>query len=195
MFDLFDPSKIFIVGIVALLVIGPKDLPRVMRTVGQVVGRMRRMAAEFQAQFNDAMREAELDDLRKELAAVKDAAKIDVSFNPAALTQHENAKALEAGTPPGEEKPAEKSSSPSEASSEPSEEASVPRIEAAPTAPALEQAKPETAAPEAEAGRATPVPEPADERAPPSGAALAASEPLALQTELAHSAGARIAEP
>jgi sec-independent protein translocase protein TatB len=192
MFDLFDPSKIFIVGIVALLVIGPKDLPRVMRTVGQVVGRMRRMAAEFQAQFNDAMREAELDDLRKELAAVKDAAKIDVSFNPAALTQHENAKALEAGTPPGEEKPAEKSSSPSEPSSEPSEEASVPRIEAAPT---LEQAKPETAAPEAEAGRATPVPEPADERAPASEAALAASEPLALQTELAHSAGARIAEP
>jgi sec-independent protein translocase protein TatB len=56
MFDIFDPSKIFLVGVVALIVIGPKDLPRVMRTVGQVVGRMRRMANEFQQQFNEAMR-------------------------------------------------------------------------------------------------------------------------------------------
>jgi sec-independent protein translocase protein TatB len=106
MFDLFDPSKIFIVGVVALIVIGPKELPRVMRTVGQVVGRMRRMAAEFQQQFNEAMREAELEDVKKELAAMNDAAKVDVSldepaktdvaFDPARLTQHENVKAIEA---------------------------------------------------------------------------------------------------
>jgi sec-independent protein translocase protein TatB len=192
MFDLFDPSKIFIVGIVALLVIGPKDLPRVMRTVGQVVGRLRRMAAEFQSQFNDAMREAELEDLRKELAAVKDAAKIDVSFDPATLTQHEAPKALEAGTPPGEEKPADAIAS--GLAPEPVESASGPPAEAAPTAPAAEQAKPETPAPQVEAGRAAPVAEPADERAPPGEeAALAASEPLALQSELADSAGARIA--
>jgi sec-independent protein translocase protein TatB len=49
MFDL-DVSKMIIVGIVALAVIPPKDLPRVMRTVGQALGRMRRMAAEFQGQ-------------------------------------------------------------------------------------------------------------------------------------------------
>jgi sec-independent protein translocase protein TatB len=118
MLDLFDPSKIFIVGVVALIVIGPKELPRVMRTVGQVVGRMRRMAAEFQQQFNEAMREAELDDVRKELAAMNEAAtvdvsseieavnkeltaageaaKADVSFDPARLTQHDNVRPLEA---------------------------------------------------------------------------------------------------
>jgi sec-independent protein translocase protein TatB len=109
MFDIFDPSKIFIVGVVALIVIGPKELPRVMRTVGQVVGRMRRMANEFQQQFNEAMREAELEDVKKELAAMNDAAKVevsglDVSFDPATLTQHEDAKPPEAEKPPIEEK-------------------------------------------------------------------------------------------
>ena len=54
MFD-FDVGKLLVVGIVALAVIPPKDLPRVMRTVGQAVGKMRRMAAEFQGQFMDAM--------------------------------------------------------------------------------------------------------------------------------------------
>jgi sec-independent protein translocase protein TatB len=110
MFDLFDPSKIFIVGVVALIVIGPKELPRVMRTVGQVVGRMRRMASEFQNQFNEAMREAELEDVRKELASMEDAAKVDVdvSFNPETLTQHDNVKAIETEAPSTVEgKPAE----------------------------------------------------------------------------------------
>jgi sec-independent protein translocase protein TatB len=185
MFDLFDPSKIFIVGIVALLVIGPKDLPRVMRTVGQVVGRMRRMAAEFQSQFNDAMREAELEDLRKELAAVKDAAKIDVSFDPATLTQHENAKALEAAPPPGEEKPADAASS---LAPKPNEDASAPPAEASPRPLAIEPPKPEAGAPQTEAALATPLAEPRDGDAQQGeAAALAPSEPLALQSELAES--------
>jgi sec-independent protein translocase protein TatB len=109
MFDLFDPSKIFLVGVVALIVIGPKDLPRVMRTVGQVVGRMRRMANEFQQQFNEAMREAELEDVKKELAAMNDAAKVDVegvdvSFDPAKLTQHDTKTSPEPDKPPIEER-------------------------------------------------------------------------------------------
>src|SRR5579872_3177454 len=109
MFDIFDPSKIFIVGVVALIVIGPKELPRVMRTVGQVVGRMRRMANEFQAQFNEAMREAELEDVKKELAAMNEAAKVevtgvDVSFDPATLTQHDGSNPAEAEKPAIEQK-------------------------------------------------------------------------------------------
>ena len=70
MFD-FDVGKLLIFGIVALAVIPPKDLPRVMRVVGQALGRMRRMAAEFQGQFMDAMREADLDSVKKELDSVK----------------------------------------------------------------------------------------------------------------------------
>jgi sec-independent protein translocase protein TatB len=58
-------EKILVVGVIALLVIGPKELPGVLRSVGQWVGKVRRMAAEFQSQFNEALREAELHDLKK----------------------------------------------------------------------------------------------------------------------------------
>ncbi|WP_207210678.1 Sec-independent protein translocase protein TatB [Lichenibacterium minor] len=81
MFD-FDASKLLIIGVVALVVIGPKDLPRVLRQVGQMVGKLRRMAAEFQGQFMDAMKEADLADLRKEVGKLKDTASLDVNFNP-----------------------------------------------------------------------------------------------------------------
>lgn len=63
-------SELMLIGAVALVVIGPKDLPKAMRTVGQVVGKVRRMASEFQGQFNDAMREAELHDLKKQVEDV-----------------------------------------------------------------------------------------------------------------------------
>ena len=76
MFDL-DASKIVIVGVAALLFIPPKDLPRVMRQVGQFVGKMKRMANEFQGQFMDAMREADMADLRKEANKLSDAVRID----------------------------------------------------------------------------------------------------------------------
>jgi sec-independent protein translocase protein TatB len=65
---MFDISwgKLVIIGVVALLVIGPKELPGVLRMVGQWMGKMRRMAAEFQGQFQEAMREAEMADLKKQ---------------------------------------------------------------------------------------------------------------------------------
>jgi sec-independent protein translocase protein TatB len=66
MFDI-DGGKLLIIGIVALVVIGPKELPGVMRQVGQAIARLRRMASEFQGQFMDAMREAELDELQKDV--------------------------------------------------------------------------------------------------------------------------------
>jgi sec-independent protein translocase protein TatB len=78
----FDAAKLFVIGIVALIVIGPKELPRVLRQLGQVVGKMRRMAADFQGQFMDAMREAELDDLKKDMAKVADSARVDGGANP-----------------------------------------------------------------------------------------------------------------
>jgi sec-independent protein translocase protein TatB len=96
MFDL-DISKMIIVGVVALAVIPPKDLPRVMRTVGQTVGKMRRMAAEFQGQFMDAMREvereADLDSVKKEFQAISEQAKIDTSFDPVGMVRDDVNKA------------------------------------------------------------------------------------------------------
>ena len=96
MFDL-DISKMIIVGIVALAVIPPKDLPRVMRTVGQTIGKMRRMATEFQGQFMEAMREvereADLDSVKKEFQAINDQAKIDTSFDPVGMMREDMTKA------------------------------------------------------------------------------------------------------
>jgi len=70
MFD-FTSSKLLILGIVALLVIGPKDLPALLRTVGKYVGIIKRQAAEFRAQFDEAMRESELAELRKSVEGIQ----------------------------------------------------------------------------------------------------------------------------
>ena len=67
MFDLFSGSHILILLAVLLVVVGPKDLPRFMRMVGQWVGKARAMANEFKKSFDDMARQEELDKLREEL--------------------------------------------------------------------------------------------------------------------------------
>ena len=74
MFDFFDTSKLLIVGAIMLMVIPPKELPGVLRQLGQAVGKLRRMAAEFQSQFNDALKDAELDSIKQDLKAMTDSA-------------------------------------------------------------------------------------------------------------------------
>jgi sec-independent protein translocase protein TatB len=59
------PSELLAVAVIALLVIGPKDLPRVMRVVGQWVGKARGMARHFRSGFDNMIREAELEDMEK----------------------------------------------------------------------------------------------------------------------------------
>ena len=73
MFDI-GWSELVLIGVVALIAIGPKELPGVLRTVGQWMGKARKMAAEFQGQFQEAMREAEMADLKKSFDEVKEAA-------------------------------------------------------------------------------------------------------------------------
>lgn len=63
MFDSW--GELLVIAVVALVVVGPKELPQLLRTVGRWVGQARRMAGEFQSQVNEAMREADLDDVRK----------------------------------------------------------------------------------------------------------------------------------
>jgi len=60
-----DFSEILIIGVVALIVVGPKELPQLMRSIGRWIGKARRMASEFQVQMNEAIREAELEDVKK----------------------------------------------------------------------------------------------------------------------------------
>ncbi|MBI3677478.1 MAG: twin-arginine translocase subunit TatB [Proteobacteria bacterium] len=70
MFDL-SWSHILIVLVVALIVVGPKDLPRLMRTAGQWMAKAREMANQFKTSFDEMSRQAELDDLRKEIDALR----------------------------------------------------------------------------------------------------------------------------
>lgn len=93
----FDVGKLVVIGVVALIVIGPKDLPRVLRQVGNAVGKMRRMANEFQGQFMEAMREADVENLKKEVESAADLAKIDVSFDPIRDVKEQITAAVEGG--------------------------------------------------------------------------------------------------
>jgi sec-independent protein translocase protein TatB len=79
MFDI-GWGEFLVIGVVALIAIGPKELPGVLRMVGQWMAKARKMAAEFQGQFNEAMREAEMADLKKTFDDVRDAAK-DLTTN------------------------------------------------------------------------------------------------------------------
>lgn len=69
-------SELLVIAIILIVVVGPKDLPGMMRTFGKMMGRVRTMANEFRSQFDEAMREAELDDVRKGLSEVN-------KYNPA----------------------------------------------------------------------------------------------------------------
>ena len=60
-----------IVAIVALIVVGPKDLPLLLRKIGTFVGKLRAMAADFRASFDDMARQSELDELRKQVEAMR----------------------------------------------------------------------------------------------------------------------------
>ncbi|AGB70981.1 MULTISPECIES: Sec-independent protein translocase protein TatB [Rhizobium] len=67
MFDI-GWSELVVIGVVALVVIGPKELPSTLRTIGKMTARARKVAGDFRAQFDEAMREADLDDVRQTIA-------------------------------------------------------------------------------------------------------------------------------
>ncbi len=70
MFDI-SWSELLILGVVTLIFVGPKELPVFLRTIGKYVGMVKRQASEFREQFDTAMREAELDQLRKDMMLMK----------------------------------------------------------------------------------------------------------------------------
>jgi sec-independent protein translocase protein TatB len=92
-------GEMVVIGIVALIAIGPKELPTVLRTLGQAMTKIRRMANEFQGQFQEALREAELTDLKKHADDIAtDMSKMS-NFDPMADTQKEMARAFEIPDP------------------------------------------------------------------------------------------------
>ncbi len=73
MFDI-GWSELLVIAVVAIVVVGPKELPRLMRTFGHYMGKVRRMASDFQRQFEEAVRDSELDEVRKAMHEVRDTA-------------------------------------------------------------------------------------------------------------------------
>jgi sec-independent protein translocase protein TatB len=88
MFDI-GWGELVVIGVVALIAIGPKELPGALRTLGQWMGKVRRMAAEFQNQFQEAMREAEMADIKKQVDALTS------GFDPIEATRRELESAME----------------------------------------------------------------------------------------------------
>ncbi len=74
MFDI-GWSELLVIAVVAIVVVGPKDLPDMLRNLGRGMKAMRRMAADFQGQFNEALREAELDDVKNEFTKLRSSAR------------------------------------------------------------------------------------------------------------------------
>jgi len=78
-------TEMLVIAIVMIVVVGPKDLPNMLRTFGRTTSKLRAMAADFQKQFNEALKEAELDDVKKsvdELRGLSPMAEIRKQLNP-----------------------------------------------------------------------------------------------------------------
>lgn len=97
MFD-FSWGEVMLIGGVALIFIPPKDLPKTLRTVGQMTTKVRRMASEFHGQLNEALREAELDDVRREVQDLNRqvASATSTAFNPIQKIRDELKSAVDA---------------------------------------------------------------------------------------------------
>ncbi len=155
-------SELVIIGVVALIAIGPKELPGVLRTVGQWVAKMRRLAGEFQSQFNEAMREAEVADLKKQVDDInRSASNFASGFDPinsikndveSAVAGNDPATATQSPAAAGESQAAGKDEGaapalpPLEAPAQ-AEEAPPHAAEVAPAAPATANASDATRSP------------------------------------------------
>jgi sec-independent protein translocase protein TatB len=156
-----DWGKLVVIGIVALIVIGPKELPAVLRTAGQWIGKVRRMAAEFQGQFQEAMREAELAELKKQVDQISQtASNLPTHFDPIETARKEIESAIEgkpAAPPEAASASAATSGSPAAAIAPAGEGTAAEPDPGQKTQPGAEREGPAASAPEPEAARPQPA--------------------------------------
>jgi sec-independent protein translocase protein TatB len=168
-------GELVVIGVVALVVIGPKELPAVLRAVGQWTTKIRRMASEFQGQFQEAMREAEMADLKKDIDTLTDTAKGMTSNFTSQFEDPLNLKEATKWEPKGDEAMADESKS---GETKPTEggtaDSATPVIKPVPAAVTPDGYVPsETAGPPADAppvaAASEPAPAAAPEQAAPGG--------------------------
>jgi sec-independent protein translocase protein TatB len=173
-------SELIVIAVVALVAIGPKELPGVLRMVGQWMAKIRRMAADFQGQFNEAMREAEMADIKKQFDEIKDTAKSFTGANLLSDVQKDFDDALKLEDKPGDKPSEDKPAEPVSSESPPVEPAKSDAVESAATGATPDLTKsdvpepvvPESVVPEPVASTAD-VPAPAAD-----GDASVVSEPV-----------------
>ncbi|MBW0152837.1 MAG: Sec-independent protein translocase protein TatB [Phenylobacterium sp.] len=176
-------GELLLIAIVALVVVGPKDLPMLLRRLGQFTARLRGMAAEFRASFEEMGRQSELDELRKEVEALRSGRMLDdemgrtdaqavmreietglsqgdIQMHPPMGSPYAGSQSLAEPSPVAEPKatPAEPAASPTEAPAAPK----APRAKAAPKAAGSAA---ETAPPKPRASRAKAAAKPAGDKA------------------------------
>jgi sec-independent protein translocase protein TatB len=106
MFDI-GWSELLVIAVVAIVVVGPKDLPRMLRTFGNYAGKARKVANDFKRQFDEALREAELDDVRKSVEEMSKLPTLTDTSKPAAKSEPlAIAEATPVETKPPEDTPA-----------------------------------------------------------------------------------------
>ena len=179
MFDI-GWTEMLVIAVVMIVVVGPKDLPKMLRTFGKTTAKLRSMAGDFQKQFNDALKEAELDDVKKSVDSLKGlnpAAEIKKQLNPFEKAASDVRAGVDAAMKPKPAQPA----APAAVAAEPlkngavSEAASSAMPAAAPVASAAAISIPDPAAPaQPAAAPAAPAPKAARPKAAPKEAKAAA---------------------
>jgi len=143
MFDI-SWSEFLLIGVIALIVIGPKELPGVLRTLGQYTRKVRGMAADFQNQFQEAMREAEMTDLRSRSTTWRTTSRVSIRSRTCAAISRPLAKdierSLEAKPEPKAEPPLDGGFAVSDAA--PAVETAAPAAEIAAPVAAVERSGP-----------------------------------------------------
>ncbi|MBN9216740.1 MAG: twin-arginine translocase subunit TatB, partial [Mesorhizobium sp.] len=150
-------TEMLVIAIVMIVVVGPKDLPNMLRTFGRTTAKLRAMAADFQKQFNEALKEAELDDVKKsvdELRGLSPMSEIKKQLNPFEQAAADVRAGVDAAMKP---KPAPDPTAPAASTPQPAE----PLKNGATTMPGAVDAAPATPAFPAMTDESVVVPPPA----------------------------------
>jgi sec-independent protein translocase protein TatB len=184
MFDI-GWTEMLVIAVVMIVVVGPKDLPKMLRTFGKTTAKMRSMAGDFQKQFNEALKEAELDDIKKSVDTLKGlnpATEIKKQLNPFEKAASDVRAGLDAAMKP---KPTAAAAAPAAVAAEP--------LKNGPISETPSSAMPGASAPLPQAAAASPDPAAPPPQAQPAAAAAAVAE--AAEKPVAKSAGAKAAGP
>lgn len=172
-------SEMLVIAIVMIVVVGPKDLPNMLRTMGRMAAKLRGMAGDFQRQFNEALKEAELEDVKKSvdsLRGLNPMAEIRKQLNPFEQAAADVRSGLDQAVKPKPADPAAPAAV-TDAAQPPASDTPL-AASAAPETPPAETSPAASAVPETPpAANVAPAPPPATSAAQPPAAPAAASAP------------------